>query len=349
MERGKRIERYLASLLNAFPSYDVSNKDRRIIEVGDKVGWVTQKILRKKFRKTRIHGETEEDIRKKVALSIKEEKPLYFVILFGGYKHFWNPSYPEVDWAELFNLTFMVEYLSPLLKAHQPGVILDYGSEDVVMTTMDNYPSKDLDSYAESFEKLIKFYSRSFPKNCLVNYVRTGKKYNSEKLKEKIKKKLPEKKEAWEKLPNQEKEKRLHRSCRSVMWHGEEDWSNLSKDDKAIKIVESKLIEDTFYEVEEEFLGDYFTGDNHIPIVLSWGLTDENVLHWLTLGSTYSSCVDFWIGRGILEDRGSRFVPRVVSKEQYQRIKNRLETVGVEILPLRNFHSIEVFPGVLNF
>jgi hypothetical protein len=349
MKRDRRVKEHLASLLDVFPSYDLSNEDQRVIEGGDKVDWVTQKILRKKFRKTRIYKETEDDIRRKVSLSIKEEKPLYFIILFGGYKHFWNPAYPEVDWAEFFNLNFMTEYLSPLLKIHQPGVVLDYGSEDVIMTMMDNYPPKDLDAYAESFEKMIKFCARSFPENYQVNYVRTGEKYDSRKLKEKIKRRLPEKKKAWEKLPDQEKEKVLRRSQRSIMWCGEEDWSSLSEVAKAVKIVESKIIEDTFYEVEEEFLGDYFTGDNHIPIVLSWGLSDENIFHWLTLGSTYSSCVDFWIGRGVLEDRGSRFVPRVVSKEQYQQIKDRLETVELSFLPLRNFRNIEVFPGVLNF
>lgn len=349
MKRGRRVERYLASLSDTFPSYDLSNKDQRVIEGGNKVDWMTQKILRKKFRKTRIHKETEEDIKRKVSLSIKEEKPLYFIILFGGYKHFWNPAYPEVDWAEFFNLAFMTEYLCPLLEVHQPGVVLDYGSEDVIMTMMDNYPPKDLDAYAGSFERLIKFYARFFPKNYQVNYVRTGEKYDSGKLKEKIKKRLPEKKKAWEKRPSQEKENLLRRSYRSIMWRGEEDWSGLSGADKTIKIIESKVIEDTFYEVEEEFLGDYFTGDNHIPVVLSWGLSDENIFHWLTLGSAHSSCVDFWTGRGLLEDRGNHFVPRVASREQYQQIKDRLETVELNDFPLRNFRNIEIFPGVLSF
>ena len=307
--------------------------------------------LLRKLSQSRLspRKQTQKDIFAKVALSIKEEKPLYFIILFGGYKHFWNYSYPEVDWAELFNLRFMGEFLSPILKLHKPGVILDYGSEDVIMTLMDNYPESDLNKYAASFNDLIMFYSRYVPENFKINYVRTGGKYDSRKLREKIIQKLPEKKREWEKLTKQEKEKKLHRSHRSIMWKGEKDWTNLSSEEKREKIEESKIIEDTFYEIEAEFLGDYFIGDNHIPVVLSWGLTEENFDHWLTLGSTYASVVDFWIGRGIIEDRDGRFIPRIVSQKQYDSIKSKLENVKVNFFALANLQNVEVYRGKLNF
>ena len=320
-----------------------------MIELGQKAEWITGMLLRKKFRKTKIFEQTQRDILKKVILSIKEKKPLHFIILFGGYKHFWNPSYPEIDWAEFFNLDFMSKFCAPVLSVHEPGVILDYGSEDVIVTLMDNYPEVDLDKYSESFEKLIEFYLKYMPDNFKINYVRTGEKYDSEKLKAKIKEKLSEKKKDWEKLSREEKEKSLHRSYRSIMWDGKEDWTGLSDVEKEEKVKESKIIEDTFYEVEAEFLGDYFTGDNRIPIVLSWGLTDENIDHWLTLGSTYSSVVDFWIGRGIVEDKGERFIPRIVSREQYNSIKAKLTKAKFDLVPLKNFQYLEVYNGELDF
>lgn len=344
-----KLQKYIDNLATSFPRYSLSDEDKKMIEMKGKTEWITKMLLRKKFRKTKIFEETRKDILKKVALSIKEERPLYFIILFGGYKHFWNSSYPEVDWAEFFNLNFMSEFLAPVLEVHRPGVILDYGSEDVVMTLMDNYPETDLDKYAESFEEMIKFYSKHIPNNFKINYVHTGKKYDSEKLKAKIKEKLPEKKKEWEKLSNEEKKKSLHRSYRSVMWDGKEDWTRLSDIEKEGKIKESKIIEDTFYEIEAEFLGDYFIGDNHIPLVLSWGLTDENIDHWLTLGSTYASTVDFWIGRGIIEDRGERFIPRIVSKEQYNSTKTKLNKVKIDSLSLKNLQYLEVYNGELDF
>lgn len=111
-------------------------------------------------------------------------------------------------------------------------------------------------------------------------------------------------------------------------------------------MVESRLIELAYYDIEArpEFLGDYFTEDSRIGICFSFGLSPDNVTHWITLGSTYASAVDYWIGRGMLEKAEGRFIPRIVSKEQYQRVKDNLQTFQLEFkqLPSNNYQSIEV-------
>lgn len=338
---------YIKSISTVFPNYetttDITTKD------DEKAAWITKVLLRKNFRKTKIYEQNKQDITKKALISIKEDIPMHFVILFGGYKHFWNESYPEVDWAELFNLNFMSELLAPILQVHKPGIVLDYASEDLIITMMDNYPRSSLDRYADSFGKLIEFYTRCCPPNFKINYVRTGEKYDFEKLKSIVKEKLPQKINDFNKLTQEERERHLHRSPRSIMWKGEEDWTQLDEKEREIKIMKSKITEDTFYEVEAGFLGDYFTGYNRITIVLSWGLTEENVDHWLTVGSTHASTVDFWIGRGMLEERDDRYIPRVVSHKQYDEIKPRLKRVEIGLVPLKNLEEIEVYEGELSF
>lgn len=344
------IADYLRNLMSSFPKYILTDTDKKVISDEDKADWIVRVLLRKGFRKAEVAESTRQDIRKKVLMSVKEARPLHFVILFGGYKHFWNSSYPEVDWAELFNLNFMSELFAPILEMHKTGVILDYGSEDIIITMMDNYPKTALDRYAESFSELLKLYLKHCPSNFKINYVRTGKMYDSEKLKAKVKERLPQKLKDFESLTKEEQEKHLHRSYHSVLWKGEEDWTTLSEKDRKNRIVESKVIEDTFYEVEAGFLGDYFTGDNRVPLVLSWGLSDENIDHWLTLGSTHASTVDFWIGRGILEDRGDgHFVQRVLSQKQYDAVKTKLRTIETAFMQARNLKSIEVYEGKLDF
>ncbi|HLD57511.1 MAG TPA: hypothetical protein VJA47_04345 [archaeon] len=333
------VRTYLKDL-QEFPKYVLTEEDKKSIQ-SDRVMWMTRKLLLKRFRKTKLYEETEKDILNKITLSIEKDEPVHLIILFGGYKHFWNPSYPRVDWAELFNLRFMSELVAPLLTVHKPGVVLDYGSEDVIMTMMDNYPEKDLDAYASSFEELLEFYTKYVPSNFKISYVRTGRKYDSDKLKNKITESLPNKRTEWDKLSSEEKEKRLKRSRRSLVWNGQEDWTKLNQKEREEKIIVSKIIEDTFYEVEAEFLGDYFTGGTHIPVVLSWGLSDENATHWLTLGSTFASTTDFWIGRGVLEIQSSRIVPRVVSQKQYGAIKDRLQKISVKEFTIKGFGSIE--------
>ena len=341
------IKEFLKAM-TTFPKYNLSAEDNKAIE-NSKAHWMTRKITRKKFRKTKINKNTFDEIQKKIENSIEEKRPIHFNILFGGYKHFWNDSHPYPDWAEVFNLKFMSELISPILEVYEPGVELDYSSEDIILPYMNNYPIKALDEYAKSFKKLIEFYSKNIPKNFKINYIRTGEMYNREKLIETIFKKLPKVKKEWEKISKKEKDILLHRSHRSVMWNGYKNLTNLNDKEKLKKIEESKQIEDIFYEEEDKLIGEYSYGANNIPIVLSWGLSDENIDNWLTLGSTFASSVDFWIGKGILEKRENKLIPRIISKNQYNEIKEKLTLVDTGINNLKNLNSIEVCKDIINF
>ena len=117
------------------------------------------------------------------------------------------------------------------------------------------------------------------------------------------------------------------------------------------RIIESRLIELAYYKIEgqSEFLSDYLYGDGHICICFSFGLSHDNIDNDLTLGSTYSSIVDYWIGRGILEKHSEKFIPRIVSKEQYELIKEKLSIYSTNLIPLKNFKDIEVYDGTLSF
>ena len=330
-----------------FPKYQLTPKDKRSIAY-NKAQWITDRLTAKKFRKAGLDNNILKDISTKVQMSIKENKPIYLIILFGGYKHFWNASYPEVDFAELFNLRMMCECIAPILEAHEPGVILDYESEDVIMW-MDNYPESALNTYADSFKSLIKSISKNRPDNFKINYVRAREQYDAKKLFARIGELAPKRREEWSKISKEELDLKLHRSPSNIMWKGNGDWTKLNESEKQKKILESKIINETFYDADFELRGDYLCGGNHIPIVLSWGLTYENTLKWITFGSTYASTTDFWIGRGILEHVNGKFIERVISHKQYDAVKTRLKTIKVDFLPLKNFKDIEVYEDKIQF
>lgn len=346
MAQNNEIKQYLTGLLTVFPEYAISPEDEKKISQ-DRTQWMAGKLTLKKFRKAKVAEKTKEDILQKIRMSIRENKPVHLIVCLGGYKHFWNPSFPQADWAELFNLAFMTEFAAPILKVHPPGVILDYESEDAIMPTIDNFPEESLDAYARSFRDLIAVYSKKLPSNFKINYIRSQEQYDTSKMFARLQEMLPDRINEWQALPLEEKEKRLHRTPKSIMWKGKEDWSHLSENEKKEKMEISKITNEVYYDADAEFRGDYFTGTNHIPIVLSWGLCAENSLNWLTLGSTYSSMVDFWVGRGIIEKTKEKLVPRIVSQEQYSKIKDKLEMIGTSniISPekLKNFGSIEVY------
>ncbi|MFH1832824.1 MAG: hypothetical protein ABH816_01470 [Candidatus Levyibacteriota bacterium] len=227
---------YLQELYVNFPRYVLSAEDKKVIEHLGKAEWITQKLILGKFRKAKISQNSRQDIFDKVSLSLKENKPLYLIICFGGYKHFWNPSHPQIDFAEFFNLRFMSEYFAPILVVHPPGVILDYESEDVILPMMNNYPESALDEYAQSFRELIKLYTQNIPKNFKINYVRSQEQYDTSKVFKRITELMPKKRKEWKKLSKEEREKRLHKAANSIMWKGKEDLTGLNEKEKRKKI-----------------------------------------------------------------------------------------------------------------
>jgi hypothetical protein len=343
-----RIKKYLRQLLTEMPKYPLSIQDQKML-VKNKALWITQKLARNNFRRGKITEKNQGFILKQVESSLSKEGPIYLIACFGGYKHYWNPSHPFVDWAEFFNLDFMCQYMAPILKVYPPGIILEYESEDVIIPLIDNYPPHALDDYMGSFKKLIQFFSAKLPKNFIIRTIRCQEQYDSIVLFKRIQELFPQRKKQWDKLPPEIIAKKTHRTPASIMWKGDKDWTKLNEKERQKKIIESKILNEIFYDVDFELRPSYFDSQNHIPLVFSWGIEDLNIDNWLTLGSTKASFVDFWIGRGILEDRETELIPRILSHTQYDAIKDQLESVSVNLLPVPNFDKIEVYKGKLNF
>lgn len=332
-------------MLSVFPTYVLTDEDTKTISRGLS-DFILKKLLRKKFRKQKLHPDTVSEFTTKITNRIKENRPIHFCIPFGGYKHFWNPSHPNPDWAEVFTLRFLSEWVSPVLASYKPGVVIEFISEDMILPRMNNYPEDALEEYSKTFSSLLDNQRKILPTNLAINYFRVGDKYDKNSIISEVEKLLPERWDKWNTYTDETKEIELKRSKRSVMWKGKKDITHLSEAEKEKITIESRLIELAYYDVEArpEFLGNYFTDENRIGVCFSFGLSPDNSTHWITLGSTYASSVDYWIGRGILEKTDSGFVPRIVSKEQYQKIKEKVQ-VNQLVLPQlssKNYQSVDL-------
>lgn len=104
----EKVEKYLTELLTIYNPYVLLEEEKKVV-ARDKTAFISQKLLSKRFRKQKLHPDTINEITSKLTEKIKENKPVYFTIPFGGYKHYWNPSHPTPDWAEVFSLKFLTE------------------------------------------------------------------------------------------------------------------------------------------------------------------------------------------------------------------------------------------------
>jgi hypothetical protein len=348
-----QIREYLDGLFH-FPEAALSAEESRVA-TEDIVKFIVNRLFSRQFRRTKVHPDTQKDIEDKVKKSVESNKPIYLVICFGGYKHYWNPSYPNVDFAELFNFHFMAEWVAPILKVYKPGVNIDYEFENIVVPMVDNYPKRDIDIYADSFKALIAEYMTRAkpPQNFRINAFipqeleEYRQKDYENRLFKRMEELMPKRAEEWAGISDDERKNRLHRTPKAFMWKGDKDLSGLSEKEKEDIMIRSKELIEAYYEADFELRGDYFVGGNHIPVLLSFGLSAENVGHWLTITAAKGSNVDFWVGRGIVEASEGRIVPRIVSHNQYDALKQKIKTTEgfkwvAEGSLLKNLKSIDV-------
>lgn len=336
---------YLKNRLTNIGSYQLTPEEQKKA-AHDRAGFIMDKITRKKFRR-RLGDDTRKNIERKVRLSVDDDRPIHFTIPFGGYKHFWNESHPEPDWAELFHLRWMTDYVLPILAVHKPGVVLEYISEDLILPRMNNYPDAAIEAYSAAFHKLQDWYRQYLPKNLELRYWRVSDRCDKQALVKKVESLIPERKAAFTKLTPEAQEREIHRSLRSVFWDGRQDLSKLSEQEKRDRIIESRIIELAFYatEAEPEFMGNYYGDDNHICACFSFGLSPDNEEFLdLTLQTAPGSIVDYWIGRGVLKQQGGELYGTIISRQQYEAAREKLLAVPVTTLkvPGKNYRSIEI-------
>jgi hypothetical protein len=341
------IETYFETLLSAAGDYQLTPKEEKIV-ARDKAEFIMDKLMRKKFRR-RVGDDVRKTIAEKVAACLQSGEPIHLVIPFGSYKHFWNSSHPEPDWAEVTHFLWMTEYVSPILAVHEAGVVLEYVSEDLILPLMNNYPESALETYAAKFRELIEWYRKYIPDNLQIDFWRVGDKYDAQAIINKVEALLPERRAVFAKLSAEAQEQELHRSTRSVLWQGKDDLTNLSDEQKRQRTVDSRLIELAYYDIEAspEFLGEYFWQGSRICICFSFGLSPDNdEFGDLTIATSLGSIVDFWIGRGVLKQHDGKFYGSIISKNQYENSAANTTTVKVDTklkTISKNYENIEIF------
>lgn len=147
--------------------------------------------------------------------------------------------------------------------------------------------------------------------------------------------------------------KRLKKVETNFLLNGVIDYSNISEAERYNLYRHSRILNETFLDMDFELRPNYFEGDTSIPLLFSFGLGPGGEA-WLHIGSCSTSMVDFWAGIGILEywESEDKIVQRIISRSQYDAIKNDLIEVKVES-PIshitNNLESIYVYKGKLSF
>ena len=313
---------------------------------------ILNRLFSRKWSRKAQFEDAKKYTEEKVDTILNNHLEFLFCFCFGGYKHFWSPTYPEPDWAEIFTIKYLMEYVLPIAETQSKRTKIEFESEEVALTYMNNTPQEGMDKYNKAFKELINYINSKVKYPIDLSVVLARDFYDREELLKKMYEYLPEVQERFNALSDEEKEIRLRRAETNIMWNGKEDLTNIPDEERKKFIYDSRTLNEAFLDIDYELRGkEYFEKENLIPLLGSFGLGAGGEL-WLHLASNSSSMVDFWAGMGILEVREDKIIQKTISQKQLEQIKDNLVKVNLnnDLTNISNNYSwIYVYEGKLPF
>lgn len=344
----------------------VNDKTKLIIKLKDKIDNISSENDRKqvvqflsRLLSAKFSGRKQSDSMIELTLdkliySFENKQPIIFVFGFGGYKNYNSPSFPEVDYAELFSMKYMTEFLWPIITTYKYGVKFEYESEEISIQ-FNNVPQATTDKYTFSFTKLLNYFIKKVEEQngIKLDYklVIARNMYDPKDLYKKMEEYYPSMLEEFNKLSNEEKEVWIKRAKTNFLIKGNKDYSNLSIDELNNKFIEARINNECFLAADYDLRIDFWERPNAISLFGTWGKTPcasptDLGLH---LKSTRSSNTDFWIGTGVflLDENNSILEELILSHTQYSDKKDSIKFLESDNDELKNISSnFNFFPYI---
>jgi hypothetical protein len=291
---------------------------------------VLAKVLSKKFRKLKADDHTVAVARRAVRTAIERGEPVTVSFLFGGNKLWRFEEAPEIDWAELFAVTYYLRWMQSIASVYEPGARLDFYSEDVAVETLNNVPRSETIHYSETFRAMLDWLKPYLPERVSVTYRRYAEEYASydDYLREleDAKKKVLAKNGG--NLPSLTDRQKTATELNVRTLPGQTDDPHWRE---KVELVHRAL-------EETPTLVRYF---NDPSLVMACPTTYSG---WVAVGSTKRSYAKFWAGVGALQRDGDSFHELVLTPGQVKDGQFEWEPVQLEGLKGKNFSRIRVLP-----
>ncbi len=336
----------LQTKLNNLKDSHVTPDEVKAIKLGQIKQVIYKRIISNKFAKNNLTQKSKELIFKKVSDSIDEQKPLFFVFGYGGYKNTWIDTHPSIDWAEVFNLMYMCNLLMPIANIYKPGIKYEFEAEDSAVVEQDNFLQSDIDAYANSFKILTNYFNEQhMPDNFQFSHMRLADHYDTKRFFEELKPSIDAKTQEFKTLPKEELEHKLKRVAFNFKIKGQTDYSNASNEELREAYIASLATNHCFLEKDFEKREQYFIGSNHIPLIGAYCGDDENADNWITINSVANRDNAFWTSKGIAIKAEDTYKYDILTPTSYGKVKDKLNIESSvllkEILP--SLDKIEVF------
>lgn len=336
------VKHFLVKELKDSGKYQLSKQDKKQISKKGIEDFLFSKLASKKFRKWRLPEECAQKTCQAIKIKTSQNKPIEVVFPMGGYKLWRLPTWPEPDWAEFFNISYLIKYLASLAAAYEAGVELKYYMHTFLMEVHDNLTRKEIRAYVDGFEKLIAEFNKYLPKNFKISTWKDSDLYSKEDYLKELQVEFERISKEYEAWPEERKERSLRTSKMNFKWNGEKDLTHLSESEKQEQLKRSVIYESAVMGLSRA--SNQVKSDDKVLVFTQ--MTPQ----FIGIGSCKTSMAKFWVGVGVLEDREKGFYPRVLSLSQWQKIKDKdHQKIEVDFFDLKNFKNVRVYPGLIRF
>ncbi len=315
-----KAQDFIENLIRNDINYSLTNEDQKTIQFEGIEKFIYKKLNSGKFRATKTSDDYDRVVKEKISLCLSKNIPIHLDLSTGATKNPNSVTAPGIDWAEVFNIALLREFLRPISAAYAPGVNLDYFSVAMFEEKVNHISNEDVALYDRQFSELVNYFQNYFPNNFRLQYKRLSDISPKEKVFSAMDRGIEELGKNWDKLPEATRQEKLMRAERNIKF--EENVEN-----KEEIILNSALAHDAF-------CNECWT-DEVSPI---WYEKDDISLgHRYTTGwaihvrSAQASTVNFWSGVGVLVEKGKGFITSVLSPKQFEELKPKIrkETVGI--------------------
>jgi hypothetical protein len=284
-------------------------------------------VMSKKFRKYSANLQLQTHIKEAIKINVVAQKPINFTFVHGAYKLWRLEESPEADWAELFSLVYFTNWVKNICTIYKPGVWFDFYVDDLIIHKLNNIPLSDIETYLDSFQKLLMFIKKYQPKNLKMTITKVSEQFNSpDEFYEKLQINI-------EKISKQ-KPQFSNRQLEMVELNAKPTREQLNNPKWREEI---HIVHDAYLSVKKE--ADYHFNRQDKILVFNQPLPSGS---YLAVGTTKTSVAKFWVGIGVLIKKDEGYIESIYSPSQIESANLKTENIDIEGLKGKNFNRIKI-------
>lgn len=303
---------------------------RRPQDTDELIEAIFRALMSKKFRKYSANEALQAQVREAIKINVEKNEPINVTFLHGAYKLWRLEETPEADWAEFFSLMYYSSWVKPICEIYEPGVWFDFFVDDYIIERLDNIPKSDIEAYIASYQSVIDYLKDYQPANLKMTITTVGGQFPSE--------------ETFDKSLQSSLEKLTAETLGGLPVLNDAQQAMVELNTKATKEqLEDPQWQEKVFHLHNAYMSTkaepgYHKGRPEKIMAFTQPLPSGATI---SVGTTKSSIMKFWVGVGVLEPKADSYKQVILSPNQLENLKYDWQDVDMGIKG-KNFNKIRV-------